>query len=57
MSQETRPQVYPLLPSNDGTLLTSGNEPMQGVSQVIELQPVSANESIPTSGSNSIEKL
>ena len=57
MSQETRPQVYPLLPSKDGTMHTSGNEPMQGVSQVMELQPVSANENIPTSGSDFIEAL
>ena len=44
MSQETRPQVYPLLPSNDGTFHTSGNEPMQGVSQVMQLRKLESGK-------------
>ena len=51
MSQETRPQVYPLLPQNEGTFLNSGNEPTNQGSQVIALQPVAATENNPTAGS------
>lgn len=51
MSQEARPQVYPLLPQNEGTFLNSGNEPSHEGSQVIALQPVAATENNPTAGS------
>ena len=50
MSQEARPQVYPLLPQNEGTFLNSGNEPTHEGSQVIALQPVAATENNPTAG-------
>ena len=51
MSQEARPQVYPLLPQNEGTFLNGGNEPTNQDSQVIALQPVAATENNPTAGS------
>ena len=52
MSQEKRPQVYPLLPQNDDPLQRFENEPIQGGPQVIALQPV--NENIPKPGSHKI---
>ena len=52
MSQEKRPQVYPLLPQNDDPVQRFENEPIQGGPQVIALQPV--NENIPKPGSHKI---
>ena len=50
MSQEKRPQVYPLLPQNDAPMHSFGNEPVSEGSQVIALQPSTTNETIPNTG-------